>query len=262
MYQKLPDFLEETKYQNITDNMHTVLQPAWKTDVPAFIWFQQNPQRFEYFNQYMTTQRQGLPTWLSVYPVSEETKGWSPEKPVFVDVGGGFGHQCAALRAHYPELPGRIILQDLPHATEHAIAMENVEVMVHDFFQPQPIKGKVSRFIKSSNTPSNYCTEAKFYYLRNILHDYPNDKCVTILNNLKDAMGKDSLILIDDMVLPDSQVHWQATQLDLTMMCALASMERTAEQWKALLDAAGLKAQKVYPYIELVQDSILVAIPK
>lgn len=89
----------------------------------------------------MAVQRGELPIWLSVYPIDEETKGWNPENPVFVDVGGGIGHQCLALRTKYPQLPGRVILQDLLPALEHALPMQNVEVLEHDFFQPQPIKG-------------------------------------------------------------------------------------------------------------------------
>jgi O-methyltransferase domain len=85
-----------------------------------------------------------MPTWLSVYPVEEETKSWSPERPVFVDVGGGLGHQCAALKGTYPELPGRVILQDLPHAIQVAMTTPGVEDTVHDFFQPQPVEGMIS----------------------------------------------------------------------------------------------------------------------
>lgn len=141
IYQKLPDFLAATKYQNPTDNTNTVPQLAWNTDLPGFIWFQQHPEKFDYFMQMMAVQREGLPTWLSVYPINEETKGWNPENPVFVDVGGGIGHQCLALKTKFPQLPGRVVLQDLPPALEHAIPMQNVEVLVHDFFEPQPIKG-------------------------------------------------------------------------------------------------------------------------
>lgn len=103
---------------------------------------------------------------------------------------------------------------------------------------------------------------SKFYYLRNILHDYPDDKCRALVQNLIDAMGKDSLILIDEMVLPDSNVPWQATQLDLTMMVGLASAERTREQWYQLLDSAGLKIVKIYTYTISLQDSIIVVVPK
>ena len=140
MYQELPKFLAKTKYQNITDNTKTVLQDAWKTDVPAFIWFPQHPEAYAYFNQYMASRREGG-TWLSVYPVDEETKGWDPEAPVYVDMGGGIGHQCAELKAKYPELPGRVILQDLPYCIDHALPTPGVESTVHDIFQPQPVKG-------------------------------------------------------------------------------------------------------------------------
>ena len=75
-------------------------------------------------------------------------------------------------------------------------------------------------------------------------------------------MGKDSLILIDDIVLPDTNVHWRAAQLDLTMMAALAAMERTNDQWYRLLDSAGLKILKIEAYNVTSQDSIIVTVPK
>lgn len=34
-------------------------------------------------------------------------------------------------------------------------------------------------------------------------------------------MGPDVVILADEMVLPDTQMHWQPTQIDLTIMAAL-----------------------------------------
>lgn len=75
-------------------------------------------------------------------------------------------------------------------------------------------------------------------------------------------MGEESLLLIDEMVLPDSNAHWRATQLDLTMMIGLASMERTNEQWYRLLDSAELKILQIYLYETTLQDSIIVAVPK
>lgn len=105
-------------------------------------------------------------------------------------------------------------------------------------------------------------TGSKFYYLRNVLHNYPDEKCLAILRNLVDAMGKESVTLIDDVVLPDFNVPWQIMQLDLTMMIALASMERTKEQWYHLLDSAGLKILKIDTYIVSLQHCIITAAPK
>jgi len=77
--------------------------------------------------------------------VLEETKGLDdPERVLYVNVGGGIGHQCAEFRNKYPasQIPGRVVLQDLPATIERALPTEGVENMAHDFFQPQPVKGR------------------------------------------------------------------------------------------------------------------------
>ncbi|KAL9116884.1 MAG: hypothetical protein Q9187_006587 [Circinaria calcarea] len=243
-FQELPSFLARNRYQNITDSTKTVFQDAWKTELPTFLWLPQHPEAFTHLNQHMAARRKGMPTWLSVYPVEQDTKAWKSEAPVYVDIGGGIGHQCAEFKAKYPNLPGRVILQDLSYSIDNALSTPGVENMVHDFFQPQPVQ------------------EAKFYYMRGILHDFPDDKCRLILQNTIGAMGKDSLILIDDMVLPDTNAHWQATQVDLTMMSALASMERTQIQWQALLKSIGLKIIKTYVYTPGLYESVIVTVPE
>lgn len=63
------------------------------------------------------------------------------ETPVFVDVGGGIGSQCAILKEKLPNLPGRVILQDLPVVLEHALSTEGVEITAHNFWCEQPVKG-------------------------------------------------------------------------------------------------------------------------
>ena len=144
VYQALPDFLAEIHYKDITDSANTVHQAAWKTDKSAFMWFAENPKNAGYFNDYMLHRRKGMTTWLDVYPVENETRGWKSDAPVFVDIGGNIGHSCAELRSKYPKLPGQIILQDLPQPISQALSTPGVENMVHDVFQPEPIKGMVS----------------------------------------------------------------------------------------------------------------------
>ena len=81
-----------------------------------------------------------------------------------------------------------------------------------------------------------------------VLHLLPDERCRTILQNIKYAMSDSSVLVIDEMVFPDSGVSWQAAQFDLTMMCIHASMERTRLQWKALLDSVDLKIRDIYVY--------------
>ena len=144
VYQALPDFLAEIHYKDVTDSANTVHQAAWKTDKSAFMWFAEHPKNAGYFNDYMLHRRKEMATWLDVYPVENETRGWKSDAPVFVDIGGNIGHSCAELRSRYPELPGQIILQDLLHSINQALSTPGVENMVHDIFQPELIKSIVS----------------------------------------------------------------------------------------------------------------------
>lgn len=73
------------------------------------------------------------------------------------------------------------------------------------------------------------------------------------------VMGKDSLILLDEMVLPNHNVDWFATQTDLTMLAAFGSMERTEAQWKSLLDGVGLKVRRIVTYTHAFRLSIIAA---
>ena len=90
--------------------------------------------------------------------------------------------------------------------------------------------------------------DAKYYYMGAVLHALPDERCRTVLQNIKYAMSDRSVLVIDEMVFPDSGVSWQAAQFDLTMLCTHASMERTHTQWKALLDSLDLKIRDTYVY--------------
>ena len=141
VYQELPAFLRKTGFKNIRDSNHTVFQDAYKTNESVFEFFPKMPEQWNNFNAHMAARRDNMPTWLSVYPVEKSTEAWNPENALFVDIGGGIGHQCAELMAKYPKIPGRIILEDLPHCIDHAVP--GVEAIVHNFFQPQPVKGNI-----------------------------------------------------------------------------------------------------------------------
>lgn len=83
--------------------------------------------------------------------------------------------------------------------------------------------------------------------MHNILHDWPDDRCIEILKHLKDAMKPGySKILIDDMVLPDAGAPWRKTAQDLFMMALAAAQERTESQWRELLGKVGLKVTKIW----------------
>jgi demethylsterigmatocystin 6-O-methyltransferase len=232
-----PTFLKETGYKNVNDSSKTPFQKAFNTNLKAFDYMSQVPEMFGSLQVVMTAfessnwvegleifqhELNALPTWSS-----DET----PSKRQFlVDVGGGHGHQCVQLLQKYPSLHGRLTLEDLPEAVEKAPHKEGISYIAQDFFKPQ------------------VCHGAKFYYMRRIMHDWPEDECVQILKQLVDVFANDSRILLDEVVLPDTGAHWQATMADLSMMVVFAGAERTKRAWHRLVAKAGLKISHVHSY--------------
>ncbi|KAI1197676.1 S-adenosyl-L-methionine-dependent methyltransferase [Nemania serpens] len=249
-FNALPEFLRETEYANVTDGANCPWYLGHQTDKQAFEWVKERPDVMGHFMSWMVSQREGLPMFLDVINFEEEFAGpgVNESTPIFVDVGGALGHQCIALRQKYPGLVGRIILQDREEIIQQVKVQpipgfEGIETQSYDFFTPQPIKG------------------ARAYYLRNILHDWPDHKCVEILKNIKSAMTEDSRILIDEMVLPERGAPWRATQLDLAMSTCFAAMERSRADWDSLLGKAGLTIQKIWKYTDQLDDCVIAAVP-
>jgi len=104
---------------------------------------------------------------------------------------------------------------------------------------------------------------ARAYYMHSVLHDWPDDVCERILANVKNAMERGySKLLINENVIPDVQAHWEATALDMMMLALFASKERTAAQWKHLLeDRAGLKIVKIWDVGNGVESLIECELP-
>lgn len=93
----------------------------------------------------MSGYRQGKSSWCDegFYPVVERIgQGLNSEAPLLVDVGGGIGHDLLELRTKHQELTGLLVLQDQADVIKQAGDFKKgIEVAVHDFFTPQPIKG-------------------------------------------------------------------------------------------------------------------------
>jgi hypothetical protein len=71
-------------------------------------------------------------------------------------------------------------------------------------------------------------------------------------------MGQESMILIDDHVVPEIKAHKTVMQMDMTMMLALGAEERTERHWRRLIESVGLYIEHIYCYDEQGGDSIIV----
>ncbi|WP_078868842.1 methyltransferase [Streptomyces sp. NRRL B-1347] len=154
-----------------------------------------------------------------------------PKTGTVVDVGGGQGGFLAAVLQAGPGLNG--VLYDRAHVLAgHRLADEAAlagrwSTAEGDFFTDVP-KGDV-------------------LVLKRILHDWQDEQCVGLLRACRRALAPGGRILVvDAVVAPDNRPH-QAKDLDLLMMASLVGRERTHEDFRALLAAAGLRLTRVVP---------------
>lgn len=70
-------------------------------------------------------------------------------------------------------------------------------------------------------------------------------------------MGLESILLIDEMVFPETDVNYAAASIDMTMLSAFASMERTEAQWRETFEDAGLELVRTYTYYPLSYESVM-----
>ena len=71
-----------------------------------------------------------------------------------VDIGGGRGHDLQDMCAKHPELPGKLVLQDVQGVIKEAEASgldKKILPMEYDFFTKQPITGKLGNTVGKTN---------------------------------------------------------------------------------------------------------------
>jgi hypothetical protein len=243
-----PDFLKETNYVNPTDKDKSGWKYALKTDQHFFEYLNTpgREKKLEALRNHMQWKTVGL-KWYEVPRIMDAVFGdakLAKDDVLLIDVGGSGGHALMGFHKSHPEMPGRLILQDLPTTIQSldagALAQQSIEAMGHDFFTPQPVKG------------------AKAYYLQYCLHDWPNEQCVQILSQLKPAMKAGySRILLNEIVVPEEKAGWFETSVDMLMLQVHSAQERREREWRALVDAVGgLRVKKIWD-IEGALDKLI-----
>ncbi|KAI1097741.1 S-adenosyl-L-methionine-dependent methyltransferase [Jackrogersella minutella] len=249
----LPSFLHQHTYSPPDTKSDTAFAQGNRVgpeETTFFDWLRNRPENAKVFNVFMTSHRTGVKTWLDRPEVIKDitdafakvTAGTDQEKGVsFVDIGGGIGHQCKAFKKQIPDLKGKIVLEDLEEVVATAEPEDGIEKVAVDFLKSQPIKGAAS------------------YYFRSVLRNWPDQYAQVILGNVRDAMNEHSLLLIDELVLPDQGAHRYETQLDLTMLAMLNAEARTKAHWEKLLADVGFEVKKIVLYEEEAREAIIIA---
>lgn len=143
-FQELPALLKEKGYKNPDQALDTAFHRAFNTKEQFFLFIQQDPETIRYFHPSLTAFASPV-SWTSVVPLAQKLQEADKNEPLFVDVGGGHGYQCAAFRKATAEhFPGRVINQDLPETLAEAPKHEDIEMMVQNFYEKQQIQGSSS----------------------------------------------------------------------------------------------------------------------
>lgn len=168
---------------------------------------------------------------------------------LLVDVGGGYGELLGTILAVYPAARG--VLFDRPFAMDGARAHldgmgvgARCEVLTGDFFDSVP-------------------SGAEAYLLKSVIHDWDDDRSTLILRNCREAMALGGKLLLVEQIRPDriepSPVHQDVTRRDLSMLLGPGGRERTAREFRDLLEAGGFRLDKIVP--AAVNFCVIEAVP-
>lgn len=149
-WEKIPRFLKANGYQNPVDPMDAPLQLAFNSKEHFFpLMVKQNV--LEVFQTAMSSYRTDRADFLDVFPAQERLlQDFEPLKgKLLVDVGGGHGHETLKLVDRFPEAKGQVVLQDQPDVIGQVSQTDKMELMAHDFFQPQPVKHAKAYYFRS-----------------------------------------------------------------------------------------------------------------
>jgi hypothetical protein len=149
------------------------------------------------------------------------------------DVGGGNGSNIATILQAHPAMQG--ILFDLAHVLarakkriEGAGLSDRCRFVGGDFFQSVP-------------------SGADAILMRHIIHDWDDERSLTILRNCHAAMPGGGKLLVVESVIPPGNEPFAGKFLDLVMLLIPGGKERTAEEYRALYEEAGFELSRIIP---------------
>ncbi len=152
---------------------------------------------------------------------------------IVADIGGGNGSQITGILQRHTAMKG--ILFDMPHVIERAKnriesagLSDRCELVAGNFFDAVP-------------------EGADAYMMRHIIHDWDDEKSLTILRNCHQAMSPGSKLLVVESVIPPGNEPFGGKFLDLVMLLIPGGKERTEDEYRTLFGEAGFELTRVIP---------------
>ena len=150
-----------------------------------------------------------------------------------IDIGGGQGVLLASLLSANPHLSGIVFeLPELVNSIHADSTLSTKDLKISylggDFFKRVPEGGDI-------------------YLLKNVLHNWDDSHCITILKNCRKVMHDNSRLLIIERIIPFRNERSEATLFDINMLVVTGGQARSEEEYDKLFDAAGFKLHRVIP---------------
>ena len=150
------------------------------------------------------------------------------------DIGCGNGTVLSATLKRHPNLRG--VFFDQAHVMERtriniqtAGLGDRCEIHSGSFFESIP-------------------AGADAYFMRHIIHDWPDDASVQIIRNIRRVIPADGRLLIVETIVPEGNDPSPAKAFDITMMLfPPQGLERTEKEYRKLLGTAGFAVSKITP---------------
>ena len=145
----MPEFFRKNGYLNPSSRSNNPYTFAHDTHgLSMFEFLLRDPVRFKNFNDAMQARssQSSLPYDLFPFKKRFGEMDTTDETVLLVDVGSGMGQATLAIRKACREVKGRMVMQDQKEVIDSVAGSLPIGVvgMAHDFFKPQPVKGKLS----------------------------------------------------------------------------------------------------------------------
>lgn len=191
-------------------------------------WFDRHPDERECFAEGMMGFTLGdAPFVAAGYPFKEVT--------TICDVGGGRGTLVSELLLRHPHLRATLVdgggVLDLARALlEHRNVADRVTLTPGNFFEKIP-------------------SCAELYTLKNVLHDWDDERSLVILRNVRAAMQPGQKLLIIESFIDRSRPDPMVSGADMQMMMVCGEgRERNEADFRSLLEKAGFRPGRTFPH--------------
>src|SRR5882672_1746482 len=89
------------------------------------------------------------------------------------------------------------------------------------------------------------------YVLRQIVHDWDDDRALAILRNCRAAMTRTGKVLVvERQIVPDHREAMRVLHADLEMLVNVGGMERTDAEYRSLFEKAGFRLTTIVPLMD------------